>query len=159
MSTSRSSRCCNALYVYGEDLLRVWSVWGAPIMTYSMIQVKNCVNLQLPLWALTVNPSVYHAGFASLWPLAAVAGAETHYIYMNLIFYEYEVCRVPQYHNPSEKPRESPTTYYCLWLWDPAYQAGVESWWLPAAVEDAETHYMCMEKTWWEYEVCGVPQS
>ena len=45
---------------------------------------------------LTVNPIIYHAGVASLWPLAAVAGAEMHYIYMNLIFYEYEVDGMPQ---------------------------------------------------------------
>ena len=43
-----------------------------------------------------VNPIIYHAGVASLWPLPAVAGAEMHYIYTNLIFYEYEVDGMPQ---------------------------------------------------------------
>ena len=34
-----------------------------------------------PTATLTVNPSINHAGVAPLQPLAAVAGAETHYIY------------------------------------------------------------------------------
>ena len=31
--------------------------------------------------ALTVNPSIYQVGVTSLRPIAAVAGAESHYIY------------------------------------------------------------------------------
>jgi hypothetical protein len=46
--------------------------------------------------ALTLNPSLYQVGVTTLIPIAAVAGAETHYIYMNLIFYEYEVDGMPQ---------------------------------------------------------------
>jgi hypothetical protein len=85
--------------------------------------------------ALTLNPITYHAGVASLWPLAAVAGAETHDMYTNLIFYEYEVDGMPQsWPTASSKWETKRITYNCLWLWDPAYQAGVTSWWLPAAV-------------------------
>ena len=84
VTTGDSSRCWNALYIYELDLLWLWQVLAASIITYSMIQV----NL---LSTLTVNPSIlYHVGVASIWPLAAVACAETYYISMNLIFYEYD---------------------------------------------------------------------
>jgi hypothetical protein len=72
----------------------VWSVWGASIITYSMIQVRVQENYLLPLW-----------------------------------------------------------------LWDPAHKAGVAFLWLPATVEGAETLYICMKKTSYEYEVYEVPQS
>jgi hypothetical protein len=52
---------------------------------------KGCLNHNLtlttsekpsvsPTAALTVRPSIYQAGIASFLPLAAVKGAETHYI-------------------------------------------------------------------------------
>jgi hypothetical protein len=59
----------------------------------------GCLNHNLQLYPMRLQVNLlllYHTGFASLWPLAAVAGAETHYIYMNMIFYEYELGGVPQ---------------------------------------------------------------
>jgi hypothetical protein len=47
MTASRSRRCKNTSYVNGKDLMRVWSVWGASVITYSMIQVNL---LLLWLW-------------------------------------------------------------------------------------------------------------
>lgn len=36
---NRSNRCWNKLYVYGEDLTRVWrGCWGASIITYTKLQ-------------------------------------------------------------------------------------------------------------------------
>jgi hypothetical protein len=36
MTTSHSSRCWNTLYMYEVDLLWVWMVWEASIITYSL---------------------------------------------------------------------------------------------------------------------------
>ena len=57
---------------------------------------QNIQHDKVNSYLTVVNPIIYHAGVASLWPLAAVAGAKMHYIYMNLIFYEYEVDGMPQ---------------------------------------------------------------
>jgi hypothetical protein len=61
----------------------------------------------------SLRPSIYQCGVASLWSLAAVEGTETHYIYMKMIWHEYEVYAVP---DPSETP-DSPTAatfyFYC----------------------------------------------
>jgi hypothetical protein len=75
--------------MYEEELPWVWSGWADVIIAYIMIQVKNRVNLLLWLF-------MYQIVVASLWPLAALEGDETHNIYMNLISYEYEVCGVPK---------------------------------------------------------------
>jgi hypothetical protein len=49
MTCSHSSRCWNTIYMYEEDLLWVWSGWGASIIMYSMIQVGT-QELLLPLY-------------------------------------------------------------------------------------------------------------
>jgi hypothetical protein len=66
------------------------------------------------------------------------------------------------YHNlqhiASEKPRELPTaTSVCET--NHTYQAVVSSLWPLAAVAGAETHYICIEQSFYEYEVCGVSQT
>ena len=38
-----------------------------------------------------VPESIYKAGATSLWPIATVAGAEVHYIWIKKTSYEYEV--------------------------------------------------------------------
>jgi hypothetical protein len=48
MNTSHSSRCWNTLYMYEVDLLWVWMVWEASIITYSMTQVRNQVIIIQP---------------------------------------------------------------------------------------------------------------
>ena len=45
---------------------------------------------------VTVRPSIYQAGIASIWLLATVEGAETHHIYMQKTCYEFEVGEIPQ---------------------------------------------------------------
>ena len=52
--------------------------------------------------------------------------------------------------------RDSPISYCCHC---DSYQVRVASLWPLATVEDAETHYICMTLTWYEYEVGGEPQS
>lgn len=47
MTTSHNRRYWNTLYIDKVDLLLVWSGWSASIITYSMIQVWNQVNLLL----------------------------------------------------------------------------------------------------------------
>ena len=49
----------------------------------------------LTLGTEDVRPSIQQAGIASLWPLATVEGADTHYICMKSTYYEYEVDGVP----------------------------------------------------------------
>jgi hypothetical protein len=119
MTCRQSSRCWNTSYMYEADLLRVWSEWGASIITYSMIQVRNQENLLLP--HLTVRPSIYQVGVASLWPVAKVAGAETLNICLKKTCFEYEVCEVSEWDvtvQPHGKSRW--ITYSHLWLWDQA---------------------------------------
>jgi hypothetical protein len=95
MTSSRCSRCWIALFMYKEDLLWVWSGWGASIITYSILQVRTQVNCLLP--PLCVRPSRYYqCGVASLWPRAQIEGAETLYICLKKISYEYEVYELPQ---------------------------------------------------------------
>jgi len=52
MTTRQSGRCWNTLYMYEVDLIWVWSGWGAPVTTHSMLQVRNRVNLLPPDQAL-----------------------------------------------------------------------------------------------------------
>jgi hypothetical protein len=47
-----------------------------------MSHVKSQPNLLLPLQCVRPSTKHYQAGVASLWPLATVEGAETHYICM-----------------------------------------------------------------------------
>jgi hypothetical protein len=49
MTTSHCNRCWNTVYMYAVDLLWVWMVWGASIITYSMTQVRNQVIILLLL--------------------------------------------------------------------------------------------------------------
>ena len=45
MTTSRSRGCWKTLYMYAEDMLWVWSGWGAAIITDIMLQVRARKNL------------------------------------------------------------------------------------------------------------------
>jgi hypothetical protein len=53
------------LYIYEEDLLWVWRGWGASIITYSMIQVRNQETLLVLMPPPCVKPSIYQCGVAS----------------------------------------------------------------------------------------------
>jgi len=81
MTTSHSGRCWNAWYMYDIDLIWVWSGWGASIITYSMLQVRETLLLLLlPQWFISgwgcVLMTTSHSG--RCW---------THYICMNLTCY------------------------------------------------------------------------
>ena len=78
--TIHSRQRWNTLYMYEVDLIWVWGGWGATIITYIMIQVRNQENLLLPPWLLTLRPSIYQAEVASVRLQATVGDAETHYI-------------------------------------------------------------------------------
>jgi hypothetical protein len=107
-----------------------------------------------------VRPSIYQAVVASLWSLAAVQSAESYYMCMTKTWGEYDAGGCHN-HNltlaTSEKPSVSPTA--ALTVRPSIYQAVVASLWSLAAVEVAETLYICITKTWCEYEAGGVPQS
>ena len=60
-------------------------------------------------------------------------------------------------HDASKKPSELPTTT-TLPLQE-QYQARAASLWPLATVAGAKLHYICMKKTWYEYEVGGGSQS
>jgi hypothetical protein len=62
----------NTLYMYGVDLIWVWSGWDASIITYSILQVVD----SLTAVTVTVIVKPNQVGVASLWPLTAVGGAE-----------------------------------------------------------------------------------
>jgi hypothetical protein len=150
MTTSHSSRCWIALYMNKEDLLWVWSEWGASMVIYSMLQVRNRENHLLPL--LLTDPAYIRLGLHPYdhWPQNMI---RKHFIY---------VCRRSDMslkwvgcfnHFPthatseSEKPRESPTsTDTDTEAVRPSiYQAGIACLWPLAAIEGAKTHYICIK--------------
>ena len=76
--------------MYKEDLLWVWSVWGASIKRTNRYPPPiNNIHSQ-------VSESKYQGVVASLWPVATVQGAETLNICIKKTCYEYEVCVGPQ---------------------------------------------------------------
>ena len=79
--------CWIALYMYKEDLLWVWSVWGVSIIR------TNWDPLPIPTTStLKTSESKYQGVAASSWPVATVEGDELHYICIEKTCYEYEVC-------------------------------------------------------------------
>jgi hypothetical protein len=112
---------------------------------------------ELPTATLTVRPSIYQVGVASLWPLATVAGAKTHYICIYQSFYDYEVCgvsqNIPTHHATSEKLRELPTAILTVNVRPSIYQVGVASLW-PLACWN--TLYMYRAVLLWVWSVWDV---
>jgi hypothetical protein len=188
MTTVHCKRCWSTLNMYEIDLLQVWSVWGASIITSITLQVKNRLNLLLPplcetkhisgwgyilAWPLatvkgteTLHKCIWDcetkhkSGWvAFLWPLAAVEGTET----LNICVWRRPIMSmmwVGCLNHILEKPRESPTTIPPPWLTvtvrpNMLDQAGVPFLWPVAAVKGTETLYMYMKKTCYEYEVGG----
>jgi hypothetical protein len=127
------------------------------ILTHT-IPVKNQVSL-LPKVAHHISGCV-----ASLWPLATTDDAETHYICMMKIWYEYEVDRVPQTYPKHTLPVKNRVSLLRLPLCCDCETRQISGWgfiflWPLATIDDAEMHYICMMKTWYEYEVDRVPQT
>ena len=91
-----------------------------------ILQHNRCVYL-------TLAPFV---SFAAQGPLATVQGAETHYICMTRTWHEYKEGGVYILANSMLQVRNQVNLLLILplWLWDPAYQAGVASIWLLATV-------------------------
>jgi len=111
MTPSHGRRCSNALYVYEVYLIWVCSGWGASIITYNMIQVRNRVNLLLPLWLWDqahIRVGLLPYDHQTEWEVLK------HFIYVwSRSDMSMKWMRCPS-HNPqhatSEKPSESPTT-------------------------------------------------
>jgi hypothetical protein len=112
-----------------------------------------------PIATLSVRPTIYQVGVASLWPLGTIDDAETHNMYMNLIFYEYELGGVPHnlQHDTSQKlSEESPSTPTPTsnWAVRPSiYQVKAVTLWPLATIEGVKTQYICMKTPCYEYEV------
>jgi hypothetical protein len=79
MTTSYSRRCWNALYMYEVDLRWVWSEWGATMVIYSMLQVRNRENHLLPL--LLTDPAYIRLALHPYehWPQNMI---QKHFIYV-----------------------------------------------------------------------------
>jgi hypothetical protein len=60
-------------------------------------------------------------------------------------------------HDPSEKPSESPTAATVMRCESKLISAWVASLWLLATIAGAETLYLCMKYTCYEYEVGRMP--
>jgi len=116
-----------------------------------MLQVRNQLLL-LPLWLWDQRPSIPQVEVASWWPLAIVAGAETHDIMYIYIWQRPDMsmklvgCLNHSNLTHATSVELNPHTLLLppppLWLWDPAYHVEVASLWPLAAVEGAETHYI-----------------
>jgi hypothetical protein len=63
-------------------------------------------------------------------------------------------------HNPQHDTRRNRPNHLLppLCVWERAY-AGVASIWPLATIGGAETLYICITKTWYEYEFSDMPQS
>ena len=120
--------------MYKEDLLWVWSVWGVLIIRNSRTPWQNQVNHLLYLWLWTVRLSIYQveSHLASLWPVAAEAGADTHYICMKKTCNQYEVWDWSQLSNPHLCPSVCPTGLRVTSESRYQYQVGVVSFLLLA---------------------------
>jgi hypothetical protein len=141
--TARHSRLCwKTLYDGEVDLLWVWSVYGASIIIYSKIQVRNQKNHLLPLrlW----DPAYIRLTLKSLWPLATKYDTDALYICIKCICDEYEVDGVASiitYSKIQVRTREN--HLLSLRLWDPAYiRLAFASLSPLAGVEGTETLYM-----------------
>ena len=91
----------------------------------------GCINYNLqhitcekpresPIATLTVNPSI-QVGVASIWSLATVERAETQYICMNSICYEYEVGGMPQSYHSAWSKWETNAISYCYCDFEPKH--------------------------------------
>jgi hypothetical protein len=91
--------------------------------------MRNQETHLLTLGTEDVRPSIQQAGIASLWPLATVEGADTHYICMKSTYYEYEVDGVPKLWSAARSKiqvRNKRITYFHHCAVGPSiYQVGV----------------------------------
>jgi len=148
MTTSHSSRCWNTwynVYIY---------IWQRPDMSMKLVGCLNHSNLThatsvelnphtllLPPPPLWLWDPAYHVEVASLWPLAAVEGAETHYI---IYMYEVDLILVLSGWGASTitynmiQVRNQDNLLLPFWLWDKAH-IRLE---LHSYVAGAETLYM-----------------
>ena len=142
MTTGHSRRCWNTIYMYEEDFLWVWSGWGFSIICNSRTPWQNQENILLSWFYLSQEQ--ISAGSLSSWPLATIERTKTLYMCIIKTSYEYAVGGMPQsYATFQPQVRNQVILLLSLWLWDPAYQAGVASVRPPTTVEGAETHYIC----------------
>ena len=180
MTTSHSRRCWNTLHMYEADLIWVWIGWGVSIIACSMIQVSYQENLLLlPLWLWA--QSYIRFGLSS-WPIATIEHTETHYICMKMILMTTSHSRrcwntiyIYMYDNVliwvwsgwvvltitynmiqvrSEKPSESPSPRSSLIAYIRMELHPYDQWPLLKVMK----HLIYIKKTWYEYEVDGMPQ-
>ena len=143
MTTSHNRRIRNASYRYEEDMIGVWIGWGISIIVYSMIQVRNRVNLLLLLlWLVTVRPSI------SGWGCIHMIASHSSTCWISLYMHDKEVLWVwigwdvgclnhNLTHDTSEKTSGPTET-----AWDQAY---IRLRLHPYDVEGAETLYICIK--------------
>ena len=152
MTTGHCRRCWNTLHIYDiKDLLWVWTGTGLGVSFTSTNRDSYSCTKHITLR----SHRAYHmAGAASLWPLATAEGAETLYIYIKKTCYEYELDW--GYHSQvlTETPTPAPSTSLLGLRSHRAYnKAGAASLWPLATVEGAETLYIYIKKTCYEYEL------
>jgi hypothetical protein len=158
MTASHGRSCWNSLHVYEVDLIWVWSVWGVLIINYSMAKrwITYCHHC-------AVRPSIHQVGVASLWPLATVAGAETLYIYIwrrsNMSSMKWVRCSYHITYSTLQVRNRENLLLLPVDVRPIIHQVRVASLWPLAALEGAETLYVCMIKTSYEYELEMVLQS
>ena len=152
LATTDNRWCWNALYMYYEDLIWLWSGWEVSIITYSMLQVRIQDNLLL--YHFTERPTISDSRWCwNVW-----------YMYKEDLKWVWSVRMRCLKHNLQHDKWESKWPKVSVLLpplcvRQSIYQCGVASLWPRAKVEGAETLYVCMTTTSYEYEVYEVPQS
>jgi hypothetical protein len=100
MTANRSMRCGNTLYVYGEDLMRVWGGWSASISYYNSISF--CFDCE----------SKHISGWGCILTIYSRSSRLNRITYMILIFYEFELGGVQP---TSESKWETKRITYCCY--------------------------------------------
>jgi hypothetical protein len=157
MPTSHNRRCGNTIYMYEDNLLWVWSRWGASIITCSMIQSKTKSKRISNNSHWAVRPSIYQVRVGSLWPLATV---NTIYMYEDNLLWVWSrwgassiTCSIIQVKNRvniQQLPLNCETKHISGWCCILMTTSHCSRCWIALYI---------YTKTCYEYEVDGGPQT
>ena len=147
MTTGHFRWCWNTLYIYKEDLLWVWTGLGVSFTSANRDSYSCTKHI-----TLRSHRAYNKAGAASLWPVATVKGAELHYICIKKTCYEYELDWGVSIIRTNRDPY-SCTKHITLRSHRAYNKAGAASLWPLATFDGAETLYIYIKKTCYEYEL------
>ncbi len=154
MTRSHCWRCSNTLYIYKEDLLWVWTVWGVTIISTN--RGSKCESMHITLRSmrayirLELHPYMTHS---HCWRCS-----NTLYIYKEDLLWVWTGWGVLIISTNWESTFCT-HDIHSQQVIESKYQGVVASLWPVPTVAGAELHYICIKKTCYESEVDGGSQS